>query len=76
MPTATKPRIGHILWLHGSKCNSDGTYPTLNPPPFVVFNPQNCMNGRLDPVPRPTRLEKAASSSLNRWVPKWVNKVQ
>ena len=37
------------LWLHGSKCDSEGTYSTRNPPRFVVSTPQNCPNGRLDP---------------------------
>ena len=37
------------LWLHGSKCDSEGTYSTRNPPLFVVSTPQNCPNGRLDP---------------------------
>ena len=32
--------------------------------------------GEGTPVPRPTRLRQAASSSPNRWVPKWVNMVQ
>ena len=27
------------LWLHGSKCDSEGTYSTHNPPLFVVFHP-------------------------------------
>ena len=43
-----KPRIGHILG-YGSKCDSEGTYSTRNPPLFVVSTPQNCPNGRLDP---------------------------
>ena len=30
------------LWLHGSKCDSEGTYSTRNPPLFVVSTPQNC----------------------------------
>ena len=38
------------LWLHGSKCDSEGTYSTRNPPRFVVSTPQNCPNGRLDPL--------------------------
>ena len=37
------------LWLHGSKCDSEGTQSTHNPPLFVVSTPQNCPNGRLDP---------------------------
>ena len=37
------------LWLHGSKCNSEGTYSTRNPRLFVVSTLQNCPNGRLDP---------------------------
>ena len=37
------------IWLHGSKCDSEGTYSTHNPPLFVVSTPQNCPNGRLDP---------------------------
>ena len=36
------------LWLHGSKCDSVGTYSTRNPPRFVVSIPQNCPKGRLD----------------------------
>ena len=28
------------------------------------------------PVPRPGRLRQAASNNRNRWVPKWVNRVQ
>ena len=31
---------------------------------------------RRPPIPRPTRLRQAGSSSPNRWVPKWVNRVQ
>ena len=27
------------LWLHGSKCDSEGTYSTRNPPPFCGFHP-------------------------------------
>ena len=27
------------LWLHGSKCDSEGTYSTHNPPLFVVLHP-------------------------------------
>ena len=37
------------LWLHGSKCDSEGTYSTQNPPLFVVSTPQKCTNGHLDP---------------------------
>ena len=37
------------LWLHGSKCDSEGTYYTRNPPLFEVSTPQNCRNGRLRP---------------------------
>ena len=37
------------LWLHGSKCDFEGTYSTRNPPLFVVSTPQKCPNGRLDP---------------------------
>ena len=43
------PEILKWLWLHGSKCDSEGTYSTCNPPLFVVSDPQNCPNGRLDP---------------------------
>ena len=41
--------MGCFLWLHGSKCDSEGTYSTRNSPIFVVSTPQNCPNGRLDP---------------------------
>ena len=27
------------LWLHGSKCDSEGTYSTRNPPTFCGFHP-------------------------------------
>ena len=37
------------LWLHGSKCDSEGTYSTQKPPRFVVSTPHNCPNGHLDP---------------------------
>ena len=37
------------LWLHGSKCDSGCTYSVRNAPLFVVYIPQNCPNGRLDP---------------------------
>ena len=43
--TKNRPYLG----LHGSKCDSEGTYSTRNPPLFVVSTPQNCPNGRLDP---------------------------
>ena len=49
MPTATKPRIGHIFGYMAQKCDSEGTYSTRNPPLFVVSTPQNCPNGRIDP---------------------------
>ena len=42
------------LWLHGSKCGSEGTYTTRNPPLFVVFIPQNCLYGRLVGTQGPT----------------------
>ena len=43
--TKNRPYLG----LHGSKCDSEGTYSTRNPPLFVVSTPQNCPTGRLDP---------------------------
>ena len=50
-PNADKPQTKNrpYLWLHGSKCDSEGTYSTRNPPLFMVSTPQNCPNGRLDP---------------------------
>ena len=48
MPTA-KTKNRPYLWLHGSKCDSEGTYSTRNPPLFVISTPQNCPNGHLHP---------------------------
>ena len=48
MPTPTNQEQA-ISLAHGSKCDSEGTYSTRNPPLFVVSTPQNCPNGRLDP---------------------------
>ena len=44
--TKKKP---YLLWLHGSKRYSEGTYSTCNPLPFVVSTPQKSPNGPLDP---------------------------
>ena len=70
-----KPRTGHIFGYMAKNAIPTAPSPPTTPL-FVVSTPQNCPNGRLDPVPRPGRLRQAASSSPNRWVPKWVNRVQ
>ena len=44
-----KTKNGPYLGLRGSKPNSEGTYSTRKPPPFVVSEPQNRPTRRLDP---------------------------
>ena len=71
-----KPRIGHIFGYMAQ--NAIPRAP--NPPatPLVLWFPplKIAQMDAYTPVPKPSRLRQAASSSPNRWVPKWVNRVQ
>ena len=76
MPTATKPRIGHMLGYMAQ--NAILRAPTPPATPHLLWFPplRIAQTDAKTPTPRPTRVQQAASSSPNRWVPKWVNRVQ
>ena len=71
-----KPRIDHIFGYMPQNAIPRAPTPPATPhflwfPPLII-----AQTDAWTPVPRPTRLRQAASSSPNRWVPKWVNRVQ
>ena len=71
-----KPRIGHIFGYMAQNAIPRAPTPPATPhflwfPPLII-----AQTDAWTPVPRPTRLRQAASASPNRWVPKWVNRVQ
>ena len=71
-----KPRMGHILGYMAQNVIPRAPTPPAIPhflwfPPLGIAQTDTCT-----PIPRPTRLRQAASSSPNKWVPKWVNRVQ
>ena len=71
-----KPRIGHIFGYMAQNAIPRAPTPPATPH-FLWFPPLKiAQTDAWTPIPRPTRLRQAASSSPNRWVPKWVNRVQ
>ena len=71
-----KPRIGHIFGYMAQNAIPRAPIPPATPH-FLWFPPLKiAQTDAYTPIPRPTRLRQAASSSPNRWVPKWVNRVQ
>ena len=71
-----KPRIGHIFGYMAQNAIPRAPSPPAIPH-FLWFPPLRiAQTDAWTPIPRPTRLRQAASSSPNRWVPKWVNGVQ
>ena len=71
-----KPRAGHIFgYMAENAIPRALVHP--QPPTFCGFHASKLPKwSPRTPVPGPTRLRQAASSSPNRWVPKWVNMVQ
>ena len=71
-----KPRIGHIFGYMAQ--NAIPRAPTPRAATHLLWFPplRIAQTDAWTPIPRPTRLQQAASPSPNRWVPKWVNKVQ
>ena len=71
-----KPRIGHIFGYMAQNAIPRAPTPPATPH-FLWFPPLRiAQTDAYTLVPRPTRLRQAASSSPNRWVPKWVIRVQ
>ena len=71
-----KPKIGHIFGYMAQNAIPRAPTPPATPH-FLWFPPLKiAQTDAYTPIPRPTRLRQAASSSPNRWVPKWVNRVQ
>ena len=71
-----KPRIGHIFGYMAQNAIPRAPTPPATPH-FLWFPPLKiAQTDAYTPIPRPTRLRQAASSSPNRWVPKWVTRVQ
>ena len=72
--TNQEQAISLATWL---KTRFRGHLVHPQPPTFCGFHASKLPKWTpRTPVPRPTRLRQAASSSPNRWVPKWVNMVQ
>ena len=71
-----KPRTGHIFGYMVQNAIPRAPTPPATPL-FLRFPPLRIaqMNA-YTPIHSPSRLRQAASSSPNRWVPKWVNRVQ
>ena len=71
-----KPRIGHIFGYMAQDSIPRAPTPPATPH-FLWFPPLKiAQTDAYTLVIRPTRLRQAASSSPNRWVPKWVIRVQ
>ena len=71
-----KPRIGHIFGYMAQNAIPRAPTPPATPH-FLWFPPLRiAQTDAYTLVLRPTRLRQAATSSPNRWVPKWVNRVQ
>ena len=67
-----KPRIGHIFGYMAQNAIPRAPSPPATPH-FLWFPPLRIAEtDAYTLVLRPTRLRQAASSSPNRWVPKWV----
>ena len=65
-----KPRIGHIFGYMAQNAIPRAPTPPATPH-FLWFPPLKiAQTDAYTPIPRPTRLRQAASSSPNRWVPK------
>ena len=71
-----KPRMVHIFGYMARNAIPRGPIPPATPH-FLWFPPLRiAQTDTYTPIPRPTRLRQAESSSPNGWVPKWVNRVQ
>ena len=71
-----KPRIGHIFGYMAQ--NAIPRPPSPPATPHLLWFPplRIAQTDAYTPIPRPIKLQQGASSSPNRWVPKWVNRVQ
>ena len=71
-----KPRIGHIFGYMAQNAIPRAPTPPATPH-FLWFPPLRiAQTDAYTPIPRPTRLRQAASSSPSRWVRKRVNRVR